>query len=160
MRTLLRHLRQNTVAYVALFVALGGTGYAAVNLPAGSVGTKQLKNHSIQPVKFDPRFINGTVRAWAVVESGGKVQAGKGKPVVTVGTGGRGVYVVKWRAVSAPAHSGCFAIGGLTDDGQPGSAEASLGFSVNGPKIWVVDVSTYGASGNRAAQAFYTAVIC
>ena len=34
----LHHLRNNAVGYVALFVALGGTSYAAISLPAGSVG--------------------------------------------------------------------------------------------------------------------------
>ena len=32
------HIRANTVAYLALFVALGGTSYAAVSLPRNSVG--------------------------------------------------------------------------------------------------------------------------
>ena len=35
------------VAYLALFVALGGTGYAAFKLPKNSVGTKQLKNGAV-----------------------------------------------------------------------------------------------------------------
>jgi hypothetical protein len=35
------------VACIALAVALGGTGYSAIALPANSVGTKQLKNGSI-----------------------------------------------------------------------------------------------------------------
>ena len=35
MRGILTHLRGNAVAYIALFVALGGTSYAAINLPAG-----------------------------------------------------------------------------------------------------------------------------
>jgi hypothetical protein len=35
------------VASVALAVALGGTGYAAIVLPANSVGTKQLKNGAV-----------------------------------------------------------------------------------------------------------------
>ena len=42
----LRHARQNVVAYLALFIALGGTSYAAFNLPANSVGAQQIKNHS------------------------------------------------------------------------------------------------------------------
>ncbi len=32
------------VSLAALFVALGGTGYAAIVLPANSVGTKQVKD--------------------------------------------------------------------------------------------------------------------
>jgi hypothetical protein len=35
------------VGLTALFVALGGTGYAAVVLPAHSVGTKQLKRNAV-----------------------------------------------------------------------------------------------------------------
>ena len=35
------------VALTALFVALGGTGYAVSQLPANSVGTAQVKDHSL-----------------------------------------------------------------------------------------------------------------
>ena len=54
MNRVVQHIRSNVVAYVALFVALGGTSYAALKLPANSVGTKQIKNHSITPIKLDP----------------------------------------------------------------------------------------------------------
>jgi hypothetical protein len=46
------HVRGNVVAYLALFVALGGTSYAAVKLPAASVGTKQLKNGAVTAKKI------------------------------------------------------------------------------------------------------------
>ncbi len=39
------------IALLALFVALGGTTYAAINLPANSVGTKQIKNGAITSAK-------------------------------------------------------------------------------------------------------------
>ncbi len=39
----LNHLKSNAIAYLALFVALGGTSYAAVRLPAGSVGARALR---------------------------------------------------------------------------------------------------------------------
>ncbi|MDX6569730.1 MAG: hypothetical protein QOH15_2308, partial [Gaiellales bacterium] len=39
------------VSCLALAVALGGTGYAAVVLPANSVGTKQLKQGAIVAAK-------------------------------------------------------------------------------------------------------------
>lgn len=42
----------NVVATLALFVALGGASYAAVTLPAGSVGDKQLRNGAITPPKL------------------------------------------------------------------------------------------------------------
>jgi hypothetical protein len=40
-----------TIACVALFVALAGTGYAAVRLPANSVGTAQIKNSAVNSLK-------------------------------------------------------------------------------------------------------------
>ena len=52
MTKLLNHLKHNVVAYMALFVALGGTSYAAINLPAGSVGTKQLRNGAVTNKKL------------------------------------------------------------------------------------------------------------
>ena len=46
------------VAVIALFVALGGTGYAALNLPPHSVGKKQLKRNAVTTAKVD----NNTLR--------------------------------------------------------------------------------------------------
>jgi hypothetical protein len=37
------HLRRNTVAYLALMIALGGTSYAAAQLPRNSVGADQIR---------------------------------------------------------------------------------------------------------------------
>lgn len=45
----LRHARANAVAYLALFVALGGTSYAAVHIAAHSIGPRELRPHSIGP---------------------------------------------------------------------------------------------------------------
>ena len=39
------------ISIVALFVALGGTGYAAVQFPKASVGAKQLKKNSVSSAK-------------------------------------------------------------------------------------------------------------
>ena len=36
------HVRRNAIAYLSLFVALGGTSYAAMSLPRNSVGTSHL----------------------------------------------------------------------------------------------------------------------
>jgi hypothetical protein len=51
LRRLISHIRSNAVGYVALFVALGGTAYAA-SLPANSVGTKQLKHEAVTTKKL------------------------------------------------------------------------------------------------------------
>ncbi len=46
------------VAVIALFVALGGTGYAALKLPPHSVGKKELKRNAVTTAKVD----NNTLR--------------------------------------------------------------------------------------------------
>ena len=40
------------VSLIALFVALGGTSYAAIHLPKNSVGAKQLKNNAVVTKKI------------------------------------------------------------------------------------------------------------
>ena len=39
------------ISLIALFIALGGVSYAAITIPANSVGTKQLKNQSVTAAK-------------------------------------------------------------------------------------------------------------
>ena len=61
MRSNLRDHRPShgtAVAYLALFVALGGGAYAASSLPNNSVGTKQLKNNAVVSSKIH----NGDVK--------------------------------------------------------------------------------------------------
>lgn len=77
MNRLLDHLRSNLVAYLALFIALGGTSYAAFTLPANSVGTRQLRNNSITPIKFKTSEIAANIRAWAVIQGGTQVVASR-----------------------------------------------------------------------------------
>ncbi|HXZ56035.1 MAG TPA: hypothetical protein VEG40_00460 [Gaiellaceae bacterium] len=47
------------VACIALAVALGGTGYAALKLPANSVGTKQLKKNAVSTKKIQRHAVTG-----------------------------------------------------------------------------------------------------
>ena len=42
------------ISLIALFVALGGTTYAATSLPANSVGTQQIKNGAVTASKLNP----------------------------------------------------------------------------------------------------------
>lgn len=64
------------VAYLALFVALGGGAYAASSLRKGSVGTKQLKNGAVTTSKLKDGAVttsklgNGTVTASKINPSG------------------------------------------------------------------------------------------
>lgn len=51
---MLGYLRRHHLAIVALFVALGGTSYAATQLPANSVGTRQIRAGAVTPSKLAP----------------------------------------------------------------------------------------------------------
>lgn len=67
MNSLTRYIRRHHIALLALFVALGGTSYAAVSLPKGSVGSDQLQHASVKTLKIAPgaitskRLENGAV---------------------------------------------------------------------------------------------------
>lgn len=67
------------VSLIALFVALGGTSYAAFSLPKNSVGTKQLKNGAVTTKKLK----NGAVTGQKIANNsigGGKIK------LLTLGT--------------------------------------------------------------------------
>ncbi len=53
------------VSLVALSVALGGTGYAAVVLPANSVGAKQIKRNAVTAAKVKDSSLRASdFRPW------------------------------------------------------------------------------------------------
>src|SRR5437762_110001 len=95
MNRIASHLRSNAVAYLALFVALGGTSYAFA-VPRNSVGTRQIRNHAITPVKLDPRRIGASVRAWAVIQNGKQVVAARPRAKVLVWDQMFAAGVVSW----------------------------------------------------------------
>ena len=72
----------NVVASLALFLAIGGVGYAATQLPKNSVGTKQLKNGAVTGKKIAP----ATVKSLATPGPAGP--AGPQGPVGPQGPGG------------------------------------------------------------------------
>src|SRR4051794_1179067 len=52
LRKITTHVRAHFVGYLALFIALGGTSYAAVSLPKNSVTTDQVKDESLLKKDF------------------------------------------------------------------------------------------------------------
>jgi hypothetical protein len=57
MHGLSTYLRRHHIGLLALFIALGGTSYAAVNLSANSVGARELKKQAVG----SPELKNGSV---------------------------------------------------------------------------------------------------
>jgi hypothetical protein len=53
-------LRRNAIAILALVVAMAGTAYAGTQLPAGSVGTKQLKKNAVTTKKIRDGAVTGS----------------------------------------------------------------------------------------------------
>jgi hypothetical protein len=78
-------------AFVCSILALAGSSYAAF-----SISGSQIRNRTIDPIKFNPRLINGSVRAWAIVAPNGTVIRGRGGPKVTPQLGDPGGYQVRW----------------------------------------------------------------
>jgi hypothetical protein len=173
---LIAHLRSNLVGWIALFVALGGTGYAAVAIPRNSVGSAQIRNHSISPVKFNPKSIGGSVRAWAIVRSTGKVVAGTGHPRVDFVSSSPGLFAIQWSvrfpvpcatvatidANSPPTETIPTTVGGSTGTESLAAGYVSEASSTSPPtsKHSSTLVTTFNQAGQPTPLGFDVAVIC
>lgn len=86
MRPALRHLTRNAVAYLALFVALAGTSYAAVELRKGQVKKRHLGKNAVTSVKVKNRslkavdFRRGVLRRGATGAQGAQGAPGPAGP--------------------------------------------------------------------------------
>jgi hypothetical protein len=169
------HLRSNLVGWIALFVALGGTGYAAISIPRNSVGAAQIRNRSITPSKLNPKSIGGSVRAWVIIRANATVIASSGKPVVFA-TAAPGSYVIQW---STRLPHTCATVANV-DTRSPnqtpialpngGAASAAIGYASNvqtetvpksgGGRISETGINIFNQSGQPTPMAFDIAVIC
>jgi hypothetical protein len=147
MTRVVTHLRRNVVAYIALFVALGGTSYAAVSVAS----------HSLLPKNFNPKYIGGYVRAWAsvgangrILASGGGVRAGS-DPIIA------GHYVITWRPLPATK---CTTIGSVAI-GQSLTPGYLISQAYRTPSRGLqAIVQTYDSLGQPAALPFSVALVC
>jgi hypothetical protein len=163
MTRILNHVRHNVIAYLALFVALGGVGYAAISIPNGSITAAKLNKHSI----------GGYVLAWAHVRSDGRVLSGSPGAVATYASGLANTspavpnYIVGWRGVKVRGH--CMALVTVDDTGplesRGSTAEANIfphrrfvgpAGKTNGQVMVVI-----ANSGDQdVPDNFYVAVVC
>jgi hypothetical protein len=93
------------VALVALFVALGGGAYAALKLPANSVGAAQLKKSAVTPTKLSPAAKRALSKLGPKNQAGARGPAGpRGEagprgdsgPKGDTGSAGPGASILNW----------------------------------------------------------------
>jgi hypothetical protein len=158
------------VASAALFVALSGVGYAAIVLPAASVGTTQLKRNAVTSAKvkrhtlvrtdFKPGQVPKAAR-WATVDKTGTIlrQSG-GITAAKVQTGGyavtfpeavTGQLILVTPALAGDPTTRGAAIAGPCVDFAASCASATIANSVS--------VFTLSTTGTQQDHAFTVSVV-
>jgi hypothetical protein len=119
----------DVVGTLALFIALGGVSYAAVSLPARSVGTRQLKSDAVTSEKVRDGtlhrrdFKNGALPRAKAGETGQDGQPGDAGPPGQRGERGAPGLKGDDGPAGAPGSAGPQgAAGARGDDGHPGAA--------------------------------------
>lgn len=120
----------NVTATLALIIALGGTSYAAIVLPANSVGSRQLKAHAVTGSKLRANAVtSGTVRNGSLRAKdfkAGQLPAGPAGPVGPAGA----TNIVRRRVPSPPVAAG--ALGALSLACNPGERAITAGIEGDG----------------------------
>jgi hypothetical protein len=110
------------IAVIALLVALGGTSYAAVVLPANSVGTAQLRNSAVNSLKVKDRSL--LARDFAP----GQIPAGPAGPTGAAGPAGPA-------GATGPAGAAAGAIVHVTSvPAPPGTTTSGIAACASGQK--------------------------
>jgi len=129
----------NVAATIALVVALGGTSYAAINLPANSVGSAQLKRHAVTGSKLHANAVtsatvqNGSLRAKDFKT--GQLPAGPAGPVGPAGA----TNLVSRRVPSLPVAAG--AVGAVKMACLPGERAITAGLQSDADVINIFSVT-------------------
>ncbi len=153
---LLHYVHQHTIAILALIcslLALAGSSYAAITISGG-----QLRNHSVDAVKLNPRSIAASIKAWVNVQetSRGLVVAGSSSPVrLEPFTGGEDIF---WRRQRFSARCGALVTPqyGLAV-GPTGYVTSVPGLEGRSPRLGIIG---HAASGPDRPQPVFVAIVC
>lgn len=154
MKHLARHIRSNAVAYLALFIACGGTSMAAINLPFGSVGTRQLRNGAVTPNKLSASRIGAVVRYFAVVDGQGRVLASRPR-IRVAGFRGFGNGVIRFGRPTDRRR--CFPLGDIDSNGSSQAVSGTFQLVNNGGDV---TVTTFDKAGMATPATVSVAVLC
>jgi hypothetical protein len=101
----------NVISTVALFVALGGASYAAIKLPANSVGTKQLRRSAVTSTKVKDRSLLRRDFKAGQLPAGARGPAGATGPSGAAGSPGAAGPVGPSNAYASVRNSGPTGVG-------------------------------------------------
>jgi hypothetical protein len=147
MNRLTTHLRRNVVAYIALFVALGGTSYAAVSV----------RDHSLVPQKFNPTYVGGYVRAWMNADARGHLISSAGGVRVQPSAFIPGQAVLYWHPQPS---SRCTSVGNVSiaHAVAPGYlVTETMRMRTGGEQSFV---QVFNSAGQKAALPFTVVLLC
>ena len=139
----------NVVASLALFVSLGGAGYAASQLPKNSVGSAQLKANAVTGAKVKAGALDGTdLRNGSVGAAKINVAGLPAVPAATTASVANGIAKVAIRTVSGALIAGRAPLS-LTASCDAGHVVVGGGADVDeiGAVAWLVDSHPQGATG-------------
>lgn len=166
----------NVMATLAVFIALGGSSYAALTLPRDSVGSKQIRRNAVRSTELRDRTVRlrdlaGSTRAALRGQQGPAGAAGRdaiGYRSSVTGSGaqsrgnarnvqhaaGSNEYRLQFEPpAGSPPIASCVAVAGVTE-GTTGFASAD---SADGN---VVVVKTFGQDGAARELPFQVIVAC
>ena len=164
MKRLIHSLKSQSIGVAALFVALGGTGYAAISIPRNSVGSRQLRNGavtenkvargSITATKLNGSSIPGYVAFWARINQNGQVLASSTPATTSQWAGGLGIIAFPQR--TSP---NCFPIAQTTGPAPGGGYVTNTTSGFLAGKTNLV-ISMVNSSGQPGPDAIDVAEIC
>jgi hypothetical protein len=120
---MIEYLKRHHIGLLALFIALGGTSYAAASLPRNSVGSSQLRKGSVTKSKLASgvqKRLKAAGKAGPTGAAGAKGDTGAQGPKGE--TGAQGVQGIQ--GVPGPTSAG---VGGINTTVTPGGLTPILG---------------------------------